>query len=69
MEKRFPERSIEIPLFLLQLNVILRLHVRVKAHAKQTMANACVMVTSMEPIVAYVKTPSLEPIVAVSIML
>ena len=69
MEMRLPECSIEIPLFLFQLNVFLQPHVRVKAHVNKKMALACVMVTSKEPIVADVKTPSLEQIVTVSIML
>ena len=69
MEMRLPECSIEIPLFLFQLNVFLQPHVRVKAHANKKMALACVWVTSKEPIVADVKTPSLEQIVTVSIML
>ena len=68
MEMRLPECSFEIHLFLLQLNVFLRPHVRGKAHAKQTMALASVLVTSLETIVAHVKTHSLEPIVTVSIM-
>ena len=69
MEKRLPKSSIEIPLYLLQLNVFLRPHVQGKAHAKQMMALASVLVTLLETIVAHVKTPSLEPIVTVSIML
>ena len=66
MENGLPECSIEIPL--LQLNVFLRLHVRGKAHAKQTMALVNAMGTLLEMIVAHVQTPSLEPIVTVSIM-
>ena len=69
MEKRLPESSIEIPLFLLQLNVFLRPHVQGKAHAKQMMALASVLVTSLETIVVHVQIPSLEPIVTVSIIL
>ena len=64
-----PQSFIEIPLFLLQLNVFLRPHVQGKAHAKKTMALASVLVTSLETIVAHVQTPSLEPIVTVSIIL
>ena len=64
-----PQSFIEIPLFLLQLNVFLRPHVQGKAHAKQMMALASVLVTLLETIVAHVQTPSLEPIVTVSIML
>ena len=69
MEKRLPESSIEIPLFLLQPNVFLRPHVWGKAHAKQMMAPVSVLATLPEPIVVHVKTPSLELIVTVSIML
>ena len=60
-----PQSFIEIPPFLLQLNVFLRPHVRGKAHAKQTMALASALVTLLETIVAHVQTPSLEPIVTV----
>ena len=67
MEKRLSEYYIENPLFLLQLNVFLRPHVWVKAHAKQTMELASVLVTSLETIVVHVQIPSLELIVTVSI--
>ena len=69
MEKRLPECSTEILFFLLQLNVFLRPHVQVKAHAKKRMALASVLVTSLETIVVHVQIPSLEPIVTVSIIL
>ena len=59
----------EILLLLLQLNVFLRPHVQGKAHAKQMMALASVLVTSLETIVVHVQIPSLEPIVTVSIIL
>ena len=68
MEKGLPKSSIEISLFLLQLNVFLRPHVQGKAHAKQ-MALASALVTSQKTIVAHVQTTSLEPIVTVSIIL
>ena len=69
MEMRLPECSIEIPLFIFQLNVFLQPLVRVKAYANLKMALACVWVTSMESIVAHVKTPSSVLIVTVSIMI
>ena len=64
-----PQSFIEIPLFLLQLNVFLVPHVQGKAHAKQMMALASVLVTSLETIVVHVQIPSLEPIVTVRIIL
>ena len=69
MEKRLPQSFIEILLYDLQLNVLMRPHVQGKAHAKQMMALASVLVTSLETIVVHVQKPSLEPIVTVSILL